>query len=76
MAGRRTSADVAIPSLWQVTRTGGAWAGSEWTVLDIASTGAGTLHDVAVDGDLAAAVGVENIDGTDNAILKVRRDGQ
>ena len=76
VAGRRTSADVAIPSLWQVTRTGGAWAGSEWTVLDIASTGAGTLHDVAVDGDLAAAVGVENIDGTDSAILKVRRDGQ
>lgn len=76
VAGRRTSADVAIPSLWQVTRTGGAWAGSEWTVLDIASSGAGTLHDVAIDGDLAAAVGVENIDGTDRAILKVRRDGQ
>ena len=76
VAGRRTSADVAIPSLWQVTRTGDAWAGSEWTVLDIASSGAGTLHDVAIDGDLAAAVGVENIDGTDRAILKVRRDGQ
>ena len=76
VAGRRTSAGVAIPSLWRVTRTTGAWADSEWVVLDIGTSGGGTLHDVAIDGDLAAAVGVENIDGVDSAIIKIRRSGE
>ena len=76
VAGTRTAAGVAVPSLWQVDRNGGAWSASEWTVLDIGSSGAGTLHDVVIDGDVGAAVGVETIDGTDSAIFKIRRDGQ
>ena len=76
VAGTRTSADLAMPSLWEVTRSGGSWAASDWIVLDVGSSGEGILHDVAVADDLAVAVGVENIDGTSSAIVKIRRDDQ
>jgi len=73
VGGRRTFEGGAVPSIWQVTRDGNTWNSPIWTVLDIGATDAGEISDVAVDGDLAVAVGTEEVNNNDSAIIKIRR---
>lgn len=74
VGGRRTEGSDGVPAIWEVSGNPN-WGNPEWTLADIGSDSPGVVNDIAVDGDIAAAVGMETVDGQNRALMKIRQDG-
>lgn len=75
VGGRRTEGAEGIPAIWEVAANP-TWGNPEWTLNDIGAGSPGVINDIAVDGGIAAAVGMETVDGQDRALMKIRQDGE
>ena len=75
VAGRRSGDSGEVLGLWRVTADDNDWPNATWEVIDVGDGGPGVLNDVISAGDIAVAVGVDQIDGDDHGVIKIRRDG-
>ncbi len=62
-----------VTGLWEV-RGEPSWQDPTWTQIDLGDE-PGVISDIAVEGDLAVAVGMETIDGQDVGVMLIRRGG-
>lgn len=72
VVGSRGAGNNLVMGLWTIEKNPG-WDTPVWTPLDVGSGDDGVLNDVAVDDDLAVAVGSEVVGGKDAAVILIRR---
>ena len=73
VAGQRTEGTTSVPAIWNVERNAGDWPAAQWTPVDVGGTGTGVLNDIAINGSTAVAVGFEDLEDGEAAIVKIRR---
>lgn len=71
VGGSRSVGSTAVTALWEVSGEP-SWDEPTWTPIDLGND-EGVINDIAVDGDIAAAVGMETIDGQDAGFILIRR---
>lgn len=72
VVGSRGSGSNLVMGLWTVEKNPD-WETPVWSPLEVGSGADGQLNDVAVDGEIAVAVGSEVAEGNDAAIMLIRR---
>ena len=72
VGGSRTDLGVAVPGLWEVTGVP-SWDDPTWTQIDLGTDAPGVISDIAVEGDIAVAVGSETVDGGEVGTVRIRR---
>ena len=75
VGGSRSAGNVAVPGLWEVDGAAG-WTDPTWTQIDLGSSNEGVISGIAVDGDIAVAVGSETVDGIEVGTVRIRRGDQ
>lgn len=73
VGGRRSSDGAATMGLWEVARPSPGEPPEWQLVLPVSTGNPGAINDIAVNGDIAVAVGTEQIDGIDVGVILVRR---
>ena len=72
VVGSRGAGNNLVMGLWTVEKNPN-WDTPMWSPLDVGSGEDGVLNDVAVENELAVAVGSEVVGGTDAAVMLIRR---
>lgn len=72
VVGSRSTVSNLAMGLWTLEK-GASWDTPVWSFVDLGSDADGILNDVAVVGDLAVAVGSEEVGGVDAAVILIRR---
>jgi serine/threonine protein kinase len=73
VVGSRGAGNNLVMGLWTLAE-GAGWATPTWSAIDVGTGADGVLNDVAVEDELAVAVGSELTNGEDAAVLLIRRE--
>lgn len=72
VGGSRSVGSAAVTALWEVTGEP-SWQDPTWTRVDLGDVTTGVINDIAVDGEIAVAVGMETTNSQEAGTILIRR---